>query len=1065
MAVDGYLNFDTKINTAGFQKGLHTIGGGLDTLKSKLGGIASLVTKALGTAALIRFGKQAVETAAAVNAANSAMTQTFGALESAARDAMQRVAEESGIVRTRLQSAGTQIFAFAQASGMDAPRALSMMEDALRVAADSAAYYDRSLEDTTESLRSFLKGNFANDAALGVSCTETTRNIAANKLFAKSYRDLSEAQKQLTLLQMVKDANALSGAEGQAAREAQGWENVIGNLKEQWRQLMAAVGQPALHLATAAVQQLTAWLTVLTEAAQSASEAVAELMGWETEQSTSAAKSISAAVDAQNALTEATEQTAKAQADLTGYDELHRLSGSGAVSGAGGGGNVQIAPTVDKKATDKAANKLTKRLKKLLEPIRLAWELDAPALLAQAKDTADQIKGVFRSVGRSLESVWTNGSGLRLMRSILQIAKNLLGVAGDIAGAFRRAWDDSGRGTAYVQSIADKWNALLRIINAVTESFRNAWNSGTGERILGHILNILTGINGITANLRENFASAWEENGTGERIIGGILKTAESLLRTFDGIVSDTKKWSENVDFGPLLTALAALSEALSPLADTVGEGLRDFWNSVLLPLGEWLIEKGLPGAITLVRRGIEDLNTAIQAVKPYLSWFIDELAKPSGNILGGAFEAFTDADYSPSKIFEGLGGEIYDGTFWDTWAAGAKDLFTDTELSKNMEKFGEGVYDFFAGIGDAVSGVEDFLDAGFQAIDDFFMDLGDAFDDAEAGLEDFGGAVYDAVQDVGAWFSGLWGGIRQTFSDVGEWFSGKFEEAYGGITDAFSAVGKWFSQRWDDIKKAMSAAGSWFGEKFRAAYKAVTDAFQRVGGWFSQRWQDIKSAFSAVGTWFGDRFTAGMNAVKNAFSGVRAWFSDRWEDIKGVFSGVGTWFSDKFRSAYDGITGIFSKLSGFFGGIWDGIKGVLNSMLGGIESMLNGIVHAANKVISFLNGFSVSIPDWVPKIGGQSIGFHFDELKDVKLPRLASGTVIPANFGEFAAVLGDNRREPEIVSPVSAMKQAFTEALDGIKGDGQTIVVQLTCDGRKLAEIVRKFDTAGSRLTNGGVR
>ena len=119
---------------------------------------------------------------------------------------MKAVAKESGIVETRLQGVGTSIYAFAKTSGMDSATALSMMQEALQVTADSAAYYDRSLEDTAESLKSFLKGNYANDAALGISCTETTRNAAANKLYGKSFQSLSEAQKQLALLQMVKDA-------------------------------------------------------------------------------------------------------------------------------------------------------------------------------------------------------------------------------------------------------------------------------------------------------------------------------------------------------------------------------------------------------------------------------------------------------------------------------------------------------------------------------------------------------------------------------------------------------------------------------------------------------------------------------------------------------------------------------------------------------------------------------------------------------------------------------------------------------------------------------------------
>ena len=162
---------------------------------------------------------------------------------------------------------------------MDSANALSMMEEALQVTADSAAYYDRSLEDTAESLKSFLKGNYENDAALGLSCTETTRNTAANKLYGKSFQDLSESQKQLTLLQMVKDANQLSGAMGQAAREADGWENVTGNLKEAWNQLLAVIGQPILQAATVIVQNLTSAIQTLTEYAKMASNALSEMFG------------------------------------------------------------------------------------------------------------------------------------------------------------------------------------------------------------------------------------------------------------------------------------------------------------------------------------------------------------------------------------------------------------------------------------------------------------------------------------------------------------------------------------------------------------------------------------------------------------------------------------------------------------------------------------------------------------------------------------------------------------------------------------------------------------------
>lgn len=199
-----------------------------------------------------------IDTAAAVKAEASQFSQTFGDFSDDATAAIDRVANESGILDTRLNSLGTQIYAFARASGGSAEESMVLMEKALQATADSAAYYDRSLEDTAESLQSFLKGNYENDAALGLSATETTRNAAAMELFGKKFNDLTEIQKQQTLLQMVLDAQKLSGAMGQAAREADGWENVQGNLNEAWRQFQANVGAPFLESLVPLVQNITA---------------------------------------------------------------------------------------------------------------------------------------------------------------------------------------------------------------------------------------------------------------------------------------------------------------------------------------------------------------------------------------------------------------------------------------------------------------------------------------------------------------------------------------------------------------------------------------------------------------------------------------------------------------------------------------------------------------------------------------------------------------------------------------------------------------------------------------
>ncbi|MCT6926170.1 hypothetical protein [Metasolibacillus sp.] len=102
--------------------------------------------------------------------------------------------------------------------------------------------------------------NFENDAALGISATEFTRNAKAADLFGKKFKDLSELQKQETLLKMVEDGNKAAGAIGQAAREFDGYENVMGNLDQAWTDLKAMLGEAILPIFIESMQGLTNFL-------------------------------------------------------------------------------------------------------------------------------------------------------------------------------------------------------------------------------------------------------------------------------------------------------------------------------------------------------------------------------------------------------------------------------------------------------------------------------------------------------------------------------------------------------------------------------------------------------------------------------------------------------------------------------------------------------------------------------------------------------------------------------------------------------------------------------------
>ncbi len=228
------------------------------------------------------FSSGMIEQAASLQAQEAQFSQSFGAMEKQARSSLKAVSEEAGIAATRMQGSYTRIFAFAKTAGADSAEALTIAQRAMKVAADSAAYYDRSIEEVTESLQSFLKGNYANDAALGIDATETTRNAKANELYAQSFDKLSESQKVDVLLAMVEAGNKASGAIGQAARESDAWENVTGELNESWRMLQATVGKPVLQKTIPVLQKITASLNDAAESKkfEQFADGLGNTLGW-----------------------------------------------------------------------------------------------------------------------------------------------------------------------------------------------------------------------------------------------------------------------------------------------------------------------------------------------------------------------------------------------------------------------------------------------------------------------------------------------------------------------------------------------------------------------------------------------------------------------------------------------------------------------------------------------------------------------------------------------------------------------------------------------------------------
>ncbi len=242
-------------------KGLDGVVDKAEGTSSKIEGIFKKTAAVIGAAfaldKAVDFGKMAVEAAATATATQAQFEQVFEGIEVKAQEKLDGVAKQVGALPNRIKPAFNQIASFAKVTGMSTSKSLSFAERATKAAADSAAWYDTSIEQTTETLKSYLKGNYEVADNLGILSTETTRNAAATELFGKKFKELDGMQQQEVLLKMYEDANKVSGAMDQASREADGWENVMGNLKQAWQDFLAVVGAPLLSMLVPIIKGIT----------------------------------------------------------------------------------------------------------------------------------------------------------------------------------------------------------------------------------------------------------------------------------------------------------------------------------------------------------------------------------------------------------------------------------------------------------------------------------------------------------------------------------------------------------------------------------------------------------------------------------------------------------------------------------------------------------------------------------------------------------------------------------------------------------------------------------------
>lgn len=272
--------------------------------------------------------------------------------------------------------------------------------------------------------------------------------------------------------------------------------------------------------------------------------------------------------------------------------------------------------------------------KTISESQKLAKSLDAQAKAggSASKSLAGFDKLNTISTGGGIDAIFDALTANEKLEGIIQRLRNMLSL---IFKPFKKSWDKWGLPT--IENIKSTFESILDLALSIGESFARVWGGkngiGLGLPILNNLWEILNNIISTVHNLTEQFKKAWAV--WGDDIWQGILTSVKVFLDHIRNITRSMKEWSSEVDFGPLLKGLRKVSKALEPFSDAVGEGLEQFYEDVLEPLGTWLTEKGIPTTLDLIANLIENVAINLERFNKAMSYCWDTYLKPFAEKMG----------------------------------------------------------------------------------------------------------------------------------------------------------------------------------------------------------------------------------------------------------------------------------------------------------------------------------------------------------------------------------------------------------------------------------------------
>ena len=647
---DGSLNFDTKINTEGFDAGMST----LTKAVEKLSGLIENLTNRME-------GSFSGAGSAAQTAAQKVDTVAESARKAAAE--LERLQKEKdatfrGTIENNVSSSVPEREGHYDVYGNDVDEIIRKQRELEAAARETTStvtegtdQQERSVVGLKDSMRlalevfqrfpSTIKGAFeaAGDAASGA--TMKTRSLQdeidrytdalyyaersglglGDKAYDEAYVGLSKAKKKAEEYK-----KSLLGVDQNQKKADKSSKKLGTSMKQTAKKGAVPLSKSIVKLSN--MFQLMVIRMAMRAALQAAKEGFENLAQYSDETNKSISSLMSANTRLKNSFATAAAPVLNVMAPALKslIDLLSEATSWAGQLFATLSGKTTFVKAVDVEedygASLKDSNKELEKKEKLNK--KLTFSFDD---LIQAQSNAQKSDYIGPTPDQMFETV-------EITDDIVTFADTVKGVLSGLFDPIKQSWEENGHYATEAAKTA--FNSLKTLAGDVGASFMQVWKTeGYGKQITDDLLITFGNLMLTVGNLADRFDEAWRSGDTGTSIMRHLGDIVLEITGVFREASESIKDWSSKLDFSPLLRSFDNVLARITPIVNKVGSILLWLLNSVFLPLSKWALEKAVPVVLDLMAAGLEVLNSVLDALQPLANWLWEKFLKPLGEWTG----------------------------------------------------------------------------------------------------------------------------------------------------------------------------------------------------------------------------------------------------------------------------------------------------------------------------------------------------------------------------------------------------------------------------------------------